>query len=217
MKHHHTLDPKVAERVGISAALIIWNLSYLQSQREAQGGDEFYHDGKWWVRHSYESLAEWHDYLSIPQIKRIMKKLEDDGHVSKAHLGRNPWDRTAYWHVSSVFMHVSESTDGSVGIDRSEVSKSTHVQHKNNKEQSICPFDEFWELYPKKEGKKPAVAKFAKLTAEKQKLAIARLKLRPYSGTEKQYIPNPTTFISQERWEDEISSSSSGGTRRRHR
>ena len=55
--------------------------------------------------------------------------------MSKAHLGRNPWDRTAYWHVSSVFMHVSESTDGSVGIDRSEVSKSTHVQHKNNKEQ----------------------------------------------------------------------------------
>ena len=46
--------------------------------------------------------------------------------------GRNPWDRTAYWHVSSVFMHVSESTDGSVGIDTSEVSESTHVQHKNN-------------------------------------------------------------------------------------
>ena len=216
MKHHHSFDSAVAKQLGVNAAAIIWNLTYLQSQRESQGGpDEFYHDGKWWVRHSYESLAEWHSYLSVDQVRRIMKKLEADGHVLKAILGKNPWDRTTYWHVSPVFMHVAKSPDACGGIAGSDVAKSPDVQHKNNKEQNKCPFDEFWELYPKKDGKKPALAKFAKLTAEKQKLAIARLKLRPYSDTEKKYIPNPTTFISQERWEDEISTSSSGSTRRR--
>ena len=133
MKQHHSLDPKVAAQIGVNAALIIWNLSYLQSQRESQGGDDFYHEGKWWVRHSYESLAEWHNYLSVQQVRRIMKKLEDDGHVSKASLGKNPWDRTTYWHVSPVFMHVSNPTDACVGIDRSHVSQSTDVQQKNNK------------------------------------------------------------------------------------
>ena len=144
MKHHHSFDPAVAKQLGVNAALIIWNLSYLQSQREAQGGpDEFYHEGKWWVRHSYESLAEWHDYLSVPQIKRIMKKLEDDGHVLKSSLGNNPWDRTTYWHVSSMFMHSTESHYGSDGIVLSDSTKSYDVhstksydvQHKNNKEQ----------------------------------------------------------------------------------
>jgi hypothetical protein len=133
MKQHHSLDPKVAEQVGINAALLIWNLSYLQSQRESQGGDDFYHEGKWWVRHSYESLAEWHNYLSIPQIKRIMKKLEDDGHISKASLGKNPWDRTTYWHVSPVFMHSTESHHASDASVPSDSTKSYDVQQKNNK------------------------------------------------------------------------------------
>ena len=133
MKQHHSLDPKVAEQVGVNAALIIWNLSYLQSQRESQGGDDFYHDGKWWVRHSYESLAEWHNYLSVDQIRRIMKKLEEDGHVSKASIGKNPWDRTTFWHVSPVFMHVADSPDACGGIDRSHVADSPDVQQKNNK------------------------------------------------------------------------------------
>lgn len=204
MKHHHTLDPKVAELVGISAALIIWNLSYLQSQRESQGGGEFYHDSKWWVRHSYESLAEWHSYLSVQQVRRIMKKLEDDGHVSKAHLGRNPWDRTAYWHVSSVFMHVSESTDGSVGIDRSEVSESTHVQHKNNNKHSVCAFDEFWTLYPKKQNKKNSRLKFQKLKPEDQQKSIAYLTKKPFKDTETRFVPCATKFINGARWEDEL-------------
>ena len=212
MKHHHTLDPKVAERVGISAALIIWNLSYLQSQRESQGGDEFYHEGKWWVRHSFESLAEWHVYLSVPQIKRIMKKLEDEGHVSKAHLGRNPWDRTAYWHVSPMFMHSTESHYRSDGIDTSDSTKSYDVdstksydvQHKNNKEQGICAFDEFWTLYPKKQNKKNSRLKFQKLKPKDQQKAIAYLTKKPFKDTETQFVPCPTKFIQGARWEDEL-------------
>jgi len=216
-QHHHSFDPSVAKMVGVNAASIIWNLSYLQSQRESQGGDEFYHQGKWWVRHSYESLAEWHNYLSIPQIKRIMKKLEEDGHVAKSHLGRNPWDRTAYWHVSPVFMHSTESHHASDASVLSDSTKSYDVQHKNNNKQSIRAFDEFWALYPKKKSKKPALEKFLKLTPEKQKLAIEALKKMPFDRTDEQYIPNPNTWIHQERWEDEISTSSSGGNRRRVR
>jgi hypothetical protein len=218
MKHHHSFDPRLADLVGVNAALIIWNLSYLQSQRESQAGpDEFYHEGKWWVRHSYESLAEWHNYLSVDQIRRIMRKLEEDGHVAKSQLGKNPWDRTIYWHVNSVFLHVAESPDACVGIAGSDVAKSPDVQHKNNKKQSIRAFDEFWALYPKKKSKKPALEKFIKLTPEKQKLAIERLKLRPFRFDEEKYIPLPSTFINQERWEDEIATRGNGSEGRRVR
>ena len=209
MKQHHSLDPRVAESIGISAALIIWNLSYLQSQREAQGGKDFYHEGKWWVRHSYESLAEWHNYLSVQQVRRIMKKLEDDGHVLKATLGKNPWDRTTYWSVAPVFLHVSNPTDACVEIDRSHVSKSTDVQQKNNNKQNR--FDEFWNLYPKKVDKKNSRAKFIKLPDNDQQLAVAYLKKKPFAETMRtapkdnptKYVPCATKFISGARWEDE--------------
>ena len=219
MKQHHSLDPKVAKQVGINAALIIWNLSYLQSQRESQGGDEFYHEGKWWVRHSYESLAEWHDYLSIPQIKRIMKKLEDDGHISKASLGKNPWDRTTYWHVSPVFMHSTESHHASDASVLSDSTKSYDVQQKNNNKQRPAKFDEFWSLYPKKVDKKNSRAKFIKLPDSEQQLAIAYLKTKPFAETMRtapkenptQYVPCATKFIGGARWEDEPTTQPTNG------
>ncbi|MDG1314640.1 MAG: hypothetical protein P8P29_03835 [Flavobacteriaceae bacterium] len=204
MKQHHPLDPKVAKTVGVNAALIIWNLSYLQSQRESQGGDEFYHEGKWWVRHSYESLAEWHSYLSVDQVRRIMRKLEDSGHVAKSHLGKNPWDRTTYWHVNSVFVHVAKSPDACDGIAGSDVAKSPDVQHKNNSKQDDVKFDEFWLLYPKKVDKKNSRAKFIKLPDNEQQLAIAYLKRKPFKDTLPKFIYAPSKFIHGARWEDEL-------------
>lgn len=61
----------------------------------------------------------------------------------------------------------------------------------------------FWENYPKKVGKKPAEKAFRRLTKTRQQTAIAHLHGDPFHGKNKQYIPNPATFIHQERWEDE--------------
>jgi hypothetical protein len=204
MKQHHSLDPKVAAQVGVNAALIIWNLSYLQSQRELQGGDDFYHEGKWWVRHSYESLAEWHNYLSVDQIRRIMKKLEDDGHVSKASLGKNPWDRTTYWSVSPVFLHVADSPNACVGIAGSDVAKSPDVQQKNNSKQDDPRFEEFWFSYPKKKDKKVARRYWHNLTEQDREAALVRIALKPFKDTDPKFIPLPSSWINKARWEDEL-------------
>ena len=134
MTHH--FNPEVAARLGINQAIVLYNLGYLQTQRALQGGDEYFFEGRWWVRHSYESLAEWHQYLSVQQMRRVMKDLCDGNHVVK----RNPehFNRTTYWSVAPEFLHVSESTDASVGIDSSEVSESPLVLH-DNKHRTITP------------------------------------------------------------------------------
>ena len=205
MKQHHSFDPSVAKQLGVNAAAIIWNLSYLQSQRESQGGDDFYHEGKWWVRHSYESLAEWHSYLSVDQVRRIMKKLEADGHVLKASLGKNPWDRTTYWHVSPVFMHVAKSPDACGGIAGSDVAKSPDVQQKNNSKQDDPRFDEFWCLYPKKKDKKVARKYWHNLSDKDREAALARIALKPFKNEpDPKWIPLPSSWISKARWEDEL-------------
>jgi hypothetical protein len=131
MTHH--FNPEVAARLGVNAAIIIANLSYLQINREAQGGEKYYMDGRWWVHHTYDSLAVVHPYFSVQQIRRIMRKLLEQEAVF--HCTPDHWHRDSYWSVAPEFLHVSKSTDASVGIDSSQVSKSPVVLHDNNIEQ----------------------------------------------------------------------------------
>lgn len=195
----HSFDPDVAKRLGINAAIIIANLVYLQTQREMQGGKDYYFEGRWWVRHTYESLSQWHSYLSVPQIKRIMKKLVEDNHIVMRH--PKHFDRTTYWSVAPEFLHSTESSDGKYEIVPSDSTKSYDVLHDNNIEHT---FSLFWDLYPKKTDKKNSRTKFKKLSEQERQSAIEFLKRKPFEGTEVKYVPNPTTFINGARWEDEI-------------
>lgn len=71
-------------------------------------------------------------------------------------------------------------------------------------------FSEFWEAYPKKVGKKDAMKAFkaAKVTDELHKRIIAAVEVNKQSEqwnkSNGQYIPNPSTWLNQGRWDDEI-------------
>lgn len=134
MTHH--FDPEVAARLGINQAVVLYNLGYLQTQRALQGGDEYFFEGRWWVRHSYESLAEWHKFLSVPQMKRVMKQLIEAGHVVTRHPER--FNRTTYWSVAPEFLHSTESNDARCESDSSESTESYSVLH-DNKHRTITP------------------------------------------------------------------------------
>ena len=66
-------------------------------------------------------------------------------------------------------------------------------------------FAAFWEAYPKKVDKKKAAVAFRQLNATQRRMAIADIKAGRYAGTERQFVPNPTTYLRGERWEDESS------------
>lgn len=70
-------------------------------------------------------------------------------------------------------------------------------------------FDEFWAIYPKKVGKKEALRAWrkGKCDARAQEI-IADVKKRSTTDQQwlrqTQYIPNPSTYLNQERWNDAI-------------
>lgn len=69
-------------------------------------------------------------------------------------------------------------------------------------------FSDFWSVYPKKVGKAPAQKAWKKLKdAEKQKAIddVMKRKVMDASWLKKngQYIPNPSTYINQKRFDDE--------------
>ena len=133
---NHSLNVEVAKKLGVNAALIIANLAYLQHNRQAQGGEKYHMDGRWWVHHTYESLATVHPYFSVPQIKRIMKSLVEQ----KAVFKRNPdhFKRDCYWSVAPEFTHSTKSYDGKYGIAPSESTESYDVLH-DNEHRTITP------------------------------------------------------------------------------
>jgi hypothetical protein len=73
-------------------------------------------------------------------------------------------------------------------------------------------FERFWAAYPKKVGKEAAKKAFSKVKVPVESLlaAIERQKCSDqWSKDNGQFIPNPTTWLNQGRWEDELPSSSS--------
>lgn len=69
-------------------------------------------------------------------------------------------------------------------------------------------FEQFWQLYPRKVGKLTAKRSWQKLSHEnKQKALQAIVEHRKYwvaKGTDWEFIPHASTWLNQERFEDEL-------------
>ena len=105
-------------------------------------------------------------------------------------------------------------------VKETEMKKTSVTQtHKGNKVIDIVdyihpsgvsqtlPFDEFWELYPRKVSKGHARLAFKK-ACEKEEASVILVALHKFikvmEHKEKQFIPHPTTWLNGERWDDDI-------------
>lgn len=88
----------------------------------------------------------------------------------------------------------------------------------NDEEKRNAPdalFDTFWKAYPNKKAKPMALKAWKKLKvdavlAERIMLALELHKKTPqWSKDDGQYIPHPSTWLNQQRWEDELKSEKS--------
>jgi predicted phage replisome organizer len=88
-------------------------------------------------------------------------------------------------------------------------SLSNSCSNISNRENIDVLFDKFWKVYPNKTGKKYAKQCFAKLKPTEELVERMIKAIEEQKNTEKwrkdngQYIPNPSTWLNQGRWEDE--------------
>lgn len=78
-----------------------------------------------------------------------------------------------------------------------------------NIEQTIADFEEWWKVYPRKVGKykaSPAFAKACHITNFDELMEATKRFAKACEGQDKQFIPHPTTWLNQQRWNDDISS-----------
>lgn len=83
--------------------------------------------------------------------------------------------------------------------------------------ESDALFDRFWAAYPKKVGKAAVRKKWAKLNVSEQLVEKMIMSLNTQRQSAQwqrdggQYIPNPLTWLNQERWEDELGGGDNNG------
>jgi len=65
-------------------------------------------------------------------------------------------------------------------------------------------FEDFWELYDKKQDKPKSILKWNKLTQSVKEQIIDYIPKYKLSQPDKQYRKNPTTFLNNESWNNEI-------------
>ena len=91
-------------------------------------------------------------------------------------------------------------------IDKNRIDKNTNTRRE---EGYTDDFELFWKEYPEKIGKGKAYDSWKKLSTDEKSKSMINIKLqvennhfRNKSGVD--YIPHPTTWLNQKRWEDEI-------------
>ena len=119
------------------------------------------------------------------------------------------WERPVYEHCAV------NGTDGGADTDAEGVAESAPYQEarskeaKNNKKHPapvVEKFDVFWNLYPKKVGKPPALTAWKKIRPTDFPAIFAGIE--QWKASDQwlrdggQYIPYPATFLNQERWKD---------------
>lgn len=95
-------------------------------------------------------------------------------------------------------------------VHASTQSKVKESTQKERKEINGGFFDRFWKSYPKKQSKDKAKQYFKKLNPNEDMLNVILNALGVQKNTDEwtkdngKYIPHPSTWLNQKRWEDEI-------------
>ena len=100
----------------------------------------------------------------------------------------------------------SDRADSLLLIPDSLFPLTDSLEEKPEPQTFVC-FERFWEIWPKKTDRKNAEKKWktAKVDEDKFKLVHDHLITRKaYDFTDKQFIPNPTTYINGAKWNDEV-------------
>lgn len=107
-----------------------------------------------------------------------------------------------------------KQNDDSISV--TEMTQSKVKESKGNIYTSNFEF--FWEAYPKKVGKGAAFKAYKNIKQPRPTLSTILESVEAHQKTEqwknKQFIPNPQTWLNQRRWEDEIECKINGTSRK---
>ena len=105
--------------------------------------------------------------------------------------------------------------DGSITVKQplnngESLDDTEKVKEKEKEKEKVDAFEKFWNLYPNKKAKPKALISFKKLSESEINAISAALPRHissdQWTRDEGKYIPYPSTWLNERRWEDQIGS-----------
>ena len=160
------------------------------------------------------TIAGWKDHQNIEGMERI----REQNRLRKQRQREREKEKQALLTDGHVTSHQNHATDIDIeeDIDIDNISSSSESENevkeepqKQKKDLIEERFEAFWKAYPKKVGKGDARKKFHKIAPNEvlfnqmmDSLNKAK-KCEQWVRDRGQYIPHPSTWLNQSRWEDE--------------
>jgi len=217
MNHSFNIDD--AKIYGVECAILLENFRYWIDKNKANR--KHFYDGAYWTYNSVKAFEELFPYWTTNQIRRYIEKLESMGAIKSGNYNNSPYDRTKWYclnekidlsnlpnenvkNATSIYTNINQD----INTDINSITTLAEVMPlvMNSKEVLTNTFETFWRAYPKKTGKRLALKAWLK---EKPPLDAVLFALQWQKDSQQwyesggKYIPNPTTYINQARWEDE--------------
>jgi len=121
-------NPDIAKDVGTDAAIIFENICFwVWTNKTNQEGKEekpSFIEDKWWTYNSGEAFSKQFTWLTIRQIWRNLKKLEENNYVQTGIFNKVKYDRTKWYSVSGTYIGESRYLE----VPKSVVESTDKVQ-----------------------------------------------------------------------------------------
>jgi len=147
------------------------------------------------------------DYFWLQLCRKDFAALQYSGKFNdiaiEKYISEIPKEIKAYFNIDS-------SIDSSIDTNDKQEIINNKSKTINKKQELGKSFNLFWEEYPKKVNKVTALKSFEKLNPDKHLLDVIIKGIAFFKETKEwkkddgQFIPYPTTWLNNKRWEDEI-------------
>lgn len=227
MQHH--FNTEIAKKYGVYTAIFLDNLSFWLQKNIANKKN--LHDGRYWTYNSSEALSILFPYWSTDQIDRLIKKCVSLGLVLIDNFNEKTYDRTRWYGLTDLGLELcnitiprnhgmdSEKTrnedreiaepipDNKPDIKTDKIKSYSASEDARSKSEQ--EFDIFWKHYPKDRNKARAKQIWKRKYQEGWlPILLDDIEKRLRNDSQwrhKQYIPYASSYLLQERWNDEIS------------
>lgn len=130
----HFFNEKVAEELGVNAAIIFQNIGYWEEHN--RNNNMHLHDGKYWTYNSNAAFQKQFSYLGKKAIQTAIEKLKESGYILIGNYNDNTWDHTSWYTLTEKGQSIyqNETIDGAKRDNRqTEKEQSYNNNYKEEK------------------------------------------------------------------------------------